>query len=83
MKRKVSVVVMDPCYRAEILFVQLEMTQLHVADRSFRVAIAKTNILFVGIFMNLQSPVSKVVASNAVTLNVRDHAPRAMRWAFA
>ena len=33
--------------------------------------------------MNLQSPVSKIVASKTVRLNIHYHAPRALRWALA
>lgn len=55
--------VMDPRYRVEIVFVQLEIARLHVADHGFRFAIAKTTVLFVEILVNLESPVSKLAAS--------------------
>ena len=84
MRRRVSTVVMDACYRVEILFVQIEIARLHDADRSFQATIAEPNTLFVGILVYLQSPVSKFMASNAVQLNVRYPAPpRVLRGTFA
>lgn len=71
--------VMDPCYRAEILLVQAEIVQLHVADRSFQIVIAKAGFLFDGFLVNLQSPVSKMAVSNGARLNVPCFAPRALR----
>ena len=60
--------VVSRCYRAEIVFVQLEIAHLHVDDRSFRVAKVETSILFGGILVNFQSLVSKLAASDTVKL---------------
>lgn len=48
MMKKSLVVLMGPCYRVPVLLVKLADAYLVLADRSFRVAIAKANALLVG-----------------------------------